>query len=94
MKCGGLCFVAQVSIHMHCELLGMHVTYFDSGVPFLATVHKHVWGVCVCVCVCVLPVSRDFCKEEKLFWPYMTGVQEVWGLFPSWLLTGFLTVGE
>ena len=33
-KCGGLCFVAQVSIHMHCELLGMHVTYFDSGVPF------------------------------------------------------------
>ena len=53
-----------------------------------------VWGVCVCVCVCVLPVSRDFCKEEKLFWPYMTGVQEVWGLFPSWLLTGFLTVGK
>ena len=30
---------------MHCELLGMHVTYFDSGVPFLATVHKRV---CVC----------------------------------------------
>ena len=50
MKCGGLCFVAQVSIHMHCELLGMHVTYFDSGVPFLATVHKRVGCVCVCVC--------------------------------------------